>query len=126
MAELKAGDAEAFMTRLTSLFAAVPYDMNMDREQNLHNALLILMMLIGIDVRTEYRTSKGRIDLFIKTDRYYYIMELKLNRPAREALDQINDRDYALPFATDGREIIRIGISFSSEARTITDWIIQA
>ena len=126
LAELKAGDAEAFMTRLTSMFAAVPYDMNMDREQNLHNALLILMMLIGIDVRTEYRTSKGRIDLFIKTDRYYYIMELKLNRPAREALDQINDRDYALPFATDGREIIRIGISFSSEARTITNWIIQA
>lgn len=125
LTELRDGNIEAFMTRLQSMFAAVPYDMHMDNERNVHNALLMLMMLLGMDVQTEYKTSNGRIDLFIKTERYYYIMELKFDKSAREALDQINDRDYALPFATDDRQVIKIGINFSSESRTLTDWLAE-
>ncbi len=117
------GDVEGFMTRLTSMFSSVSYDMEMNREQNLHNALLILMKLVGLEVETEYRTSQGRIDLFVKTDRYYYIMELKLDSPASEALAQINEHGYALPFAVDGREVIKIGISFSTKTRTISEWV---
>lgn len=125
LTELRDGDVDAFMARLQSIFAAVPYDMHMDNERNVHNALLMLMMLLGMDVQTEYKTSNGRIDLFIKTERYYYIMELKFDKSAREALDQINDRNYALPFATDGKEVIKIGINFSSESRTLTDWLAE-
>lgn len=125
LTELREGDVEAFMSRLQSIFAAVPYDMHMDCERNVHNALLMLMMLLGMDVQTEYRTSNGRIDLFIRTERFYYIMELKFDKSAQEALDQINDRNYALPFAADGKEIIKIGINFSSQSRTLTDWLIQ-
>ncbi len=51
------------MYQLQSMFASVPYTMEMDNERNVHNALLMLMMLLGIDVQTEYRTSNGRIDL---------------------------------------------------------------
>jgi len=123
--EFRMGDVEGFMNRLTGMFSSVSYDMEMNREQNLHNALLILMKLVGLEVETEYRTSHGRIDLFVKTDRYYYIMELKLDRPAVEALEQMNDRDYALPFSLDGREIIKIGISFSTKTRTISEWILD-
>lgn len=123
--DLLAGEADAFMTRLKSLFASVPYDMNMECEQNLHNALYMLMLLLGINVRTEYRTSNGRIDLFISTDRYYYIIEIKLDRSAQEAIGQINSKEYALPFKTDGKEIIKIGVNFSTKARTISDWIVE-
>ncbi len=123
--EFRSGDAEAVMQRLRSMFASIPYDMEMQCERNLHNALLMLMMLVGMEVRTELRTSSGRMDLFVKTDRYYYIIELKLNGSPRQALDQINDRRYALPFATDNREIIKIGVNFSSESRTIDGWEIE-
>lgn len=123
--DLEGGEVESFMNRLRSLFSSVSYDMRMDREQNLHNAMLILMKLIGLDVETEYRTSDGRIDLYIRTDRYNYIIELKLDRSAQDALDQINDKGYAMPFATDHREVIKIGVNFSTASRTISEWLIE-
>ena len=92
---LNDGDANTFMEGIKSMFSSVSYDMNMEREQNLHNALLILMKLLGLEVQTEYRTSNGRIDLFIKTEKFYYIIELKLDKSAQEALDQINRKDGA-------------------------------
>lgn len=122
---LNDGDANTFMEGIKSMFSSVSYDMNMEREQNLHNALLILMKLLGLEVQTEYRTSNGRIDLFIKTEKFYYIIELKLDKSAQEALDQINRKDYALPFSTDGRKIIKIGVNFSTKTRTISEWIIE-
>lgn len=122
---LDEGKAFEFMEGIKSMFSSVSYDMHMDKEQNLHNSLLILMKLLSIEVETEYRTSNGRIDLFIKTDRYYYIIELKLDRSAREALDQINEKGYTLPFSTDSRKVIKVGVNFSTETRTISEWLIE-
>ncbi len=124
--EFRNGDVESFMKRLESLFASIPYDMHIDQERNLHNVLLMLMILVGLEVQTEYRTSDGRIDLFIKTDRFYYIIELKVNSSAKVALNQIKDKGYALPFATDNRRIIKIGVNFSTEKRRITGWLSES
>lgn len=121
--ELREGNVEGFMKRMQGMFSSVSYDMEMGREQNLHNAMLILVKLLGLDVETEYRTSNGRIDLYIRTGRYNYIIELKLDGSAQEALDQINEKGYCTPFATDYRKLIKIGINFSSQSRTITDWL---
>lgn len=121
--EFESGDVEAFMNRLKSMFASIPYNMEMNREQNIHNALLMLMMLVGLEVKTEYRTSNGRIDLFIKTKRFYYIIELKLDGSSHDALKQIDEKNYALPFQLDSRKVIKIGVNFSSETKTISDWV---
>lgn len=123
--ELDCGDAEGFMNDLKGMFASVSYEMQMEKEQNLHNALLILMKLLSLEVSTEYHTSNGRIDLFISTKQYYYIIEIKLDRSAREAIEQINSKDYALPFKTDGKTIIKIGVNFSTKSRTLSDWIVE-
>lgn len=123
--EFENGDVEGVMSRLKSMFANVPYEMEIDSERNLHNVLYMLMMLIGMNVTTEYHTSNGRIDLFIDTDRYCYIIELKIDKSAREAIDQINRKGYALPFAATGKEIIKIGVNFSTSTRTITEWIAE-
>ena len=79
---------------------------------------------MGFYVQAEYRTSRGRIDLLIGTDKYIYIIELKFEGSAEEALNQIKTKDYALPFATDGREIIRIGANVSRETRNIEEWVV--
>lgn len=84
--DLEKGEAEAFMQRLQVFFASISYDMEMHREQNLHNALLILLKLIGLHVQTELRTSSGRIDIFVGTAKYVYIMELKQDGSASAAL----------------------------------------
>ncbi len=123
--EFREGDVEGFMRRLKSLFASISYRMRMEQENNVHNGLLMLMLLVGLKVQTELCTSDGRIDLFVATDRYYYIIELKLDGTAREALDQINARDYALPFAVDDRRLFKIGVEFSTEKRALVDWIAE-
>lgn len=123
--EFRKGDVDGVMKRLKSLFSSVFYKMEMDKERNVHNALLILMILVGLDVKTEYETSDGRVDLFVATDKLYYIIELKLGGSASQAIAQINDRNYSLPFAVDGKKIIKIGVNFSTETRTIGDYIVE-
>ena len=73
----------------------------------------------------EYHTSRGRIDLVLQTDKFIYIMEFKLNGTAEEALQQINDKNYALPFEMDGRKLFKIGVNFSAETRNIEKWIAE-
>ena len=123
---LEEGEPEKFMKRLSSLFSGISYRMEVDREQNLHNAFLMLAKLIGLDVETEYATSEGRIDLLVKTDRFIYIFEFKLDATAREALDQIKSKQYALQFKGDPRKVFEIGVNFSSDRRTIGEWKISS
>jgi hypothetical protein len=86
--------------------------------------MYIITKLMGFYVQAEYRTSRGRIDLLIGTDKYIYIIELKFEGSAEEAMHQILTKDYALPFATDGREIVRIGANVSKETRNIEEWVV--
>ncbi len=123
--EFREGDVDGFMRRMQSLFASISYRMRMDQEINVHNGLLMLMLLVGLSVRTEYCTSSGRIDLFVATDKYYYIIELKLDGTAKEALDQINSHGYALPFAIGNRQVIKIGANFSTKTRTLDEWEVE-
>lgn len=111
------GKPEKLVKNLDIFFAGIPYDMKMEDENNLHNAIYILLTLIGIKVETEVRTSDGRIDLLIKTPRFIYIIELKFDHSAEEAMTQIEDKNYALPYANDSRRLFKIGLNFSSKTR---------
>ena len=73
-------------------------------------------------VYIEKQLSQGRADCIIETDKYVYIFEFKLDGTADEALQQIEDRGYALPYASDARTLHKIGCSFSSETGTIEEW----
>ncbi len=63
-----------------------------------------------------------RYDIVVQTDKYIYIMELKMDATADEALQQIEDKGYAKPFAADPRKLFKIGVGFSSETRRIKEW----
>lgn len=120
--EFREGKVEGFMKRLQSLFSKTTYRLKLENENNFQNALYILMMLVGLYVEAELCTSDGRIDLFVATPKYYYIIELKVDSTPEDALRQIEEKDYELPFAIDGRKIIKIGANFSTEDRTLTGW----
>jgi hypothetical protein len=62
----------------------------------------------------------------LQTNDYTYVMEFKLDGTAEEALAQINDKNYALPFAADNRKLIKVGVNFSSTTRNIDRWLIQS
>ena len=114
------------MTRLQSFMADTPYELIRDQELHYQNVLFIVSKLLGFYVQAEYRTSQGRIDLLLQTDKFVYIMEFKLEGSAEEALKQIEECNYAAPFASDPRKVLKIGINFSAQSRNIDKWIITA
>ena len=115
--EVRSGDYNSFFRRLQSFFADTTYEVIRDQELHYENVLFIVFKLLGFYTKVEYHTSEGRIDLVLQTDKFIYIMEFKLNGTAEEALQQINDKHYALPFEADGRKLFKIGVNFSAETR---------
>lgn len=125
VAELRNGDAEGFMKRLQSLFAGYSYEMRLENENNFHNVIYMLVLLLGVFVETERKTSDGRIDLLITTAKYRYLIELKVDSSSKIAIQQIEDKEYGLSLAAENRQLIMIGANFSTESRRLTDWIVK-
>ena len=123
--EIREGRVDDFMNRLQSLFAGFGHDLKFDEERNVQNAMLLIFSLVGMHADAEVRNSDGRIDILVRTADYVYIMELKYNRSAEEALRQIEEKEYALPWSVDSRNVIEIGINYSSEKRRIDDWAVK-
>lgn len=120
--EVKKGDYDAFFHRLQSFFADTPYELVRDLELHYQNVLFIVYKLLGFYVKVEYHTSNGRIDMVLQTDKYVYVMEFKFDGTAEEALKQIEAKGYAAPFLNDPRQVVKIGVNFSSKTRNIDDW----
>lgn len=117
---LNAGDVPGIIAALNAVIGSIAYDhWRADTESIFHIITLLTFQKIGVDVRTEVHSSKGRCDILVKTERYIYAMELKLDRPAQEALDQVLRTDYLQPYQSDKRKKIALGISFSSNDREV-------
>jgi hypothetical protein len=124
--EIKAGQTDAFLKRLSTLFADTPYELVRDLENHYQNVLFIVTKLLGFYVKAEYHTSEGRIDLLLQTADYTYVMEFKLDGTAEEAMQQIEVKNYAQPFAADRRTLVKVGVNFSSTTRNIERWIVKS
>ncbi|WP_291527991.1 ATP-binding protein [Bacteroides sp. UBA939] len=123
--EVEAGDYDAFFHRLQGFFADTPYELVRDLELHYQNVLFIVFKLVGFYAKAEYHTSAGRIDLVLQTDKFVYVMEFKLDGTAEEALRQINEKQYALPFEHDSRQLFKIGVNFSAKTRNIEKWLVE-
>ena len=125
VSEVEQGDCDAFFRRLQSFFADTPYELVRDLELHYQNVLFIVYKLLGFYVQAEYHTSNGRIDMVLKTERYIYVMEFKFDGSAEEALKQIEEKEYAAPFANDPRQLLKAGVNFSSKTRNIDCWVVD-
>ena len=122
IADVRRGNPDGFMERLQSLFADTDYEITGKMEKYFQNSMYLIFKLLGFYTEVERRTSRGRMDIVMKTKDYIYVFELKLDGTADEALKQIDDKGYAAPFKTDARTLYKIGVNFSSEIRGIEDW----
>ena len=77
-------------------------------------------------VRPKAKYARGRADMVVYMPDAVYVMELKINGTAQDALDQIESKGYAERYATDGRRIVKVGMGFSVEKRAMTEYIIRA
>lgn len=123
--EVRAGKVDDFMHRLKVLMADTPYEIIKDLENHYQNVMFIFTKLMGLYTQVEYRTSYGRIDLLIGTDKFVYVIELKLDGTAEEALAQINSKEYSLPFTADERTVVKIGANILRETRNLERWVVE-
>ena len=119
------GEIHDALTTIKQFLASIPYDLVRNTENYYHTAIHLIFTMLGLNCRSEVRISSGRIDTVVKTKKYLYIFEFKLDKPAIEALAQIDTKEYMLPYVGKGKKIFKIGVSFCSEKRNIDSWKIE-
>jgi len=117
------GDIERMIETLRQFMAAIPYDIIIDSEKYYQTVVHLIFSMFGINCRSEVRIAQGRIDTIVETKKFVYCFEFKLNEPAKKALEQINSKDYMLPWKGSGKQLFKIGICFDSEKRNISEWV---
>ena len=131
VSQLKEGRIEDFRDGLTSFLASIPYTMRRkenerELERYFHYTFYLIMRLVSVyTVYTEKVQSHGRVDCIVETPDYIYIFEFKLNGKAAEALKQIEEKGYAAEYASDNRKLYKIGIVFSSETGTVSEFEVK-
>ena len=78
--------------------------------------------MLNVYVRTQVKCKGGRIDMVVYMPQATYIFELKMHEPAQKALEQINEKGYALPYHTEGRRVVKVGLHFDLDSRTLDEW----
>ncbi|MCC8113616.1 MAG: ATP-binding protein [Bacteroidales bacterium] len=142
LANLKKGNVEAWVEDIKSLISRIPNQLfgpieshladeekrakakeeNIARfERTYHIIIHMICQMIKVEAQSEVAFSGGRADMVIETKKFVYVIEYKLDSPASEALRQIDEKGYLLPWHADDRKVYKIGISFSSNDRNITE-----
>lgn len=123
--DLMKGDLESCLERTRSFFASIPNDLNNKEEKHYQTIFYLLFRLMGQYVDTEVKSAIGRSDVVIKMQDVIYVLEFKMDGTPDEALAQINSKGYTIPYATDYRKVVKVGINFDSTTRTIGEWKIE-
>ena len=119
-------DLDEMFRLLQAYLLTVPYCDNANSEGHYQQLLYVIFSLFGRYVEVEVRTPTGRVDIVMKTAKAVYVFELKLNMSAQAAMKQIDLKDYSSKFALSGLPIVKVGINFDPERRTIGDWKVCA
>ena len=123
--DIRNDDMDSALRRLQTFLSTIPYCDNTRYEGHYQQMFYIIFSLLGSFVDVEVRTPRGRVDVVLRTKTTLYVMELKLDKTAGEAMEQINLKNYPERFALCGLPVVKVAINFDSERGTIGEWIIE-
>ena len=123
--ELEEGDTEAFLQRMKVFFSSVPYELHESTERHYQAVFYLVFRLLGQFINAEVRSANGRADAVVKTEKYIYVFEFKLDGSAEDALKQIDDKGYMIPYTLEGKAIVKVGVNFDMSIRNIADWKVE-
>ena len=123
-------DMDGCLKAMQEFLTTIPYQENTLKdapttEGHFTAMLYVMFSLLNVYVFSQVRNAKGRLDILVKTDTTIYVMELKMDGDLDKALQQIDDKDYTIPYQSDGRKVVKVAINFSTEDRTIKEWKIE-
>lgn len=130
---LRANDINLAMQHMQSYLASIPYVEGFKKkladaatkEGFYEYTFYLVFSMLNVYVRTQVKVAGGRTDMVVFMPDTIYVIELKVNDTAENALKQINNNGYATPYLTDGRKIVKVGIRFNSDKHTIDEWKIE-
>ena len=120
--DIRNGDMDAALRRLQTFLSTIPQCDNTKYEGHYQQMFYIIFSLLGYYVDVEVRTASGRVDMVLRTKTTLYVMELKLDKSADRAMEQIDLKNYPKRFALCGLPIVKVAVSFDSEQCTIGEW----
>jgi hypothetical protein len=122
--DLQKNDIDAFMGRLKAFFAEIPYELNDKTERHYQTLFYLVFRLMGQFAQVEVRGSAGRAGTVVITSATVYVFEFKLsgNGTVEDALNQIDNKGYLIPFTASGKKLIKVGVVFDPATRTLSAW----
>jgi hypothetical protein len=118
-------DWDTFFALTQSVFASIPYSLFSQQEKYFHSIVHVMLGTTGMMVHSELQTSQGRIDTVVDTPQRMLIFEFKVDQPAAVALQQVRDQRYAERFGQADKRTLLIGVSFSTDERRVSEWIVE-
>ena len=123
---IRQGDMDGALRLFQEFLGTVPYCNNTNYEGHYQQVLFIIFTLLThFVVDVEVHTPNGRVDVVMETEDTLYLIELKLNKSAQSAMQQINLKQYDQRFARCGKPIVKVGVNFDAKKGNIEDWIIE-
>ena len=130
---LKKNDIETAMKEMKAFLASVPYvegfKKKLEDAKNYEGfyeyTFWLIFNMLNVYAQTQVKCANGRVDFVVKMPETTYVFELKVNGTAQEALDQINSRGYALPYKTEGRKVVKVGVEFDRDTMTIGEYFVE-
>jgi hypothetical protein len=122
--DLQRGDVDGFMGRLRAFFSAIPYELNDKTVRHYQGIFYVVFTLMGQYAEAEARSAAGRSDAVVKTGERVYVFEFKLagQGTVEEALRQIDDKGYLIPWTAAGKKLVKVGAVFDPATRTLGEW----
>ena len=129
---LKKDDIELALRQMQAFLAGIPYvegfkeklEQVAVKEGFYEYTFYLIFNMLNVYARTQVKCQGGRVDMVVLMPQTTYVFELKMHETAQKALEQINTNGYALPYETDGRRVVRVGLHFDLDSRTLDDWVV--
>ncbi|MBP5644508.1 MAG: ATP-binding protein [Bacteroidales bacterium] len=126
-------DIDQAMQEMKAYLAGIPYVEGFQKklaeaknyEGFYEYTFYLIFSMLNVYARTQVKCAGGRIDFVVQMPDTVYVFELKVSGTAREALDQINGKGYALPYGTDSRRVVKVGVQFDRDTMTVGEYIVE-
>ncbi len=118
------GDIEGAMNRLRAYLASISNRLSNKNERDFQTVFYLIFNLMGAYMRVEEDSAIGRADAVVHMPDAIYVFELKYDGSAEDAIKQIDDKGYLIPYSANGKRLFKIGVNYDSQQRTIGEWIV--
>ncbi len=130
---LRKNDMEAALDEMKAFLAGIPYvegfKKKLEEVKNYEGfyeyTFWLIFNMMNVYARTQVKCHGGRIDFVVQMPETTYVFELKVNGTAQEAIDQINSKGYVLPYQSEGRKVVKVGVQFDRDTMSIGEYVVE-